>query len=254
MLPNQLHPASVTVTASSAADATFSGIISGAFGLTKSGAGTLTLSGSSNYSGLTTVSVGTLRLNNARTMNGAIAVNTGATLTLESNSSGGYFQPSSLDVNNATVNSVVTAANRYHGIYTTALNITGTSTISTPIFISKTGITGETLTITVGSGATGTISGTILNHPDTAGGSLVKAGSGTLTLTGTTQASGNSTTLTGNVTISTPISGTGGITHSHRQHDNGRPHDHGQPGCHPGLYRFRRGRPVQLQDPRHAHC
>ena len=95
-----------------------------------------------------------------------------------------------------------------------ALNITGTSTISTPIFISKTGITGETLTITVGSGATGTISGTILNHPDTAGGSLVKAGSGTLTLTGTTQASGNSTTLTGNVTINAGTLNVGGTVNS----------------------------------------
>jgi len=60
-------------------------VISGAFGLTKAGAGNLTLSGTNIYSGTTTVSAGTLTLGSGATMSaGALTVAAGASLVLNS--------------------------------------------------------------------------------------------------------------------------------------------------------------------------
>lgn len=68
---------------------TYSGALSGAGGLTKSGAGTLTLSGSNSYTGVTTVAAGVLGLSggNAIANTGTVTINNvaGATLRLNAN-------------------------------------------------------------------------------------------------------------------------------------------------------------------------
>ena len=63
------------------ASTTFAGFLSGTNGLTKSGTGTLTLSGNSTYTGPTTVSVGTLLVHgNNSAATGAVSVQSPATL------------------------------------------------------------------------------------------------------------------------------------------------------------------------------
>ena len=69
------------VTSSSVTDATLSGEISGAFGITKSGTGTLVLSGPNSYTGATTVAAGTLNILSSGFLTSSINVESGATLT-----------------------------------------------------------------------------------------------------------------------------------------------------------------------------
>lgn len=61
-------------------DTTFAGNISGSGGLTKRGAGKLTVSGSYSYAGATTVESGTLSMNGQLTGAGGVTVQSGATL------------------------------------------------------------------------------------------------------------------------------------------------------------------------------
>jgi autotransporter-associated beta strand protein len=66
-----------------AADATYSGIISGTGGLAKNGSSILTLSGTNTYSGLTTINDGILKITNAAALGNASTgtlVNTGGAL------------------------------------------------------------------------------------------------------------------------------------------------------------------------------
>ena len=60
--------------------ASISSEIAGNNGLTKSGTGTLTLSGTNSYTGTTTVSAGTLLVNGSTAAGSALSVNSGATL------------------------------------------------------------------------------------------------------------------------------------------------------------------------------
>ncbi len=73
--------AASTLTLDAAVDGAFEGAFSGAISLTKSGAGTQTLSGASTHTGTTTVSAGTLVAKNASALGtGDVSVNAGATL------------------------------------------------------------------------------------------------------------------------------------------------------------------------------
>jgi autotransporter-associated beta strand protein len=74
------------LTVGGAANTSISGIISGTGGLTKSGAGTLLLTGANSFSGTTTVSVGALEVQNATGLGTTAAgtvVSSGATLQLQ---------------------------------------------------------------------------------------------------------------------------------------------------------------------------
>ena len=73
---------SATLTTNSSSDTTFSGSISGSGGLTKSGAGNMTLNASNTYTGNTTINAGTVRAAaaNALVNTGNITLNPGGSL------------------------------------------------------------------------------------------------------------------------------------------------------------------------------
>jgi autotransporter-associated beta strand protein len=142
-----------------------SGVISGSsYSLDKSGAGTLTLSGNSTYSGGTTLNAGQLNINNGGSSSANSAIGTG-TLTL----AGGTIDNTSA----GDVTLSPTIAQSWNGDFTYAgsvhnLNLgTGTVTLGASRQVT---VTANTLTLG------GSISGTGLN--------LTKAGVGTLGLAG----------------------------------------------------------------------
>ncbi|WP_158298707.1 autotransporter-associated beta strand repeat-containing protein [Sphingomonas psychrotolerans] len=210
------------------ADATIDAAISGTGGLTKIGAGTITLTGANTYTGLTLVSGGTLTVSatgsiagpvrnqanftNAGTVTGVVQNDT--TLTSTGNLAGGL-------INNGTASlaGAVGAALANNGTVT----FTGAATVA----VLQQGATGNfnlagfgvslgalvgSGTITLGSGALsvgagngnssfgGTISGA---------GNLTKTGNGTLALTGAATQTGGTTISGGTLQI-----GTGGTTGS----------------------------------------
>ena len=171
------------------ASGAFSGIIkstSGTIALTKTGTGTLALAGSDTYTGGTTLSAGQLNLNSASAIGAGTLTISGGTL---GNSSGAAV---TLSTNNAQAwNSDFAFAGPYD------LNLgTGAVTMSS----SRT-VTVAANNLTVG----GVISGS--------GYSLTKAGTGTLTLTGSDTYTGGTTLSAGQLNLNNAAAlSTGALT------------------------------------------
>jgi fibronectin-binding autotransporter adhesin len=168
-------------TGGSNASTTFSGILqngSGAVALTKTGTGTLTLSGANTYTGATIVSAGTLKA--------------GSTTAFGSNS-------------DATVTGTLDLA----GFANTLGSLAGAGTVASSVVGAVTLTTG-------GSNASTTFSGVLQNGSGTV--ALTKVGSGTQTLTGTNTYSGTTTVSAGTLQIgsggTTGMLGTGAVTNN----------------------------------------
>ncbi len=150
----------------------------GGFGLTKAGAGALTLSGANTYSGATAINGGTLLFNAANNLGDASATNTIAF-------NGGTLR--------STANNTTLVANR-------AITLNGTGTIQTDadtLTVAGAITNGANLLTITGAGNT-TISGVI----GAGAGGLTKAGAGTLTLSGANTYTGNTTINAGTARIS----------------------------------------------------
>ena len=176
----------------------------GGFGITKSGAGTLTLSGANTYSGGLTLSTGALNINNAAapgtgtfTINGGTIANTsGAAITLTNNNAqtwGGDFTVSvsgsggTGDLNLGT-GAVLLTGNRQ------ILNISGSSTFTVGGVISDGG-NGYSLT-RAGSGAGIWV---LTGNSTYSGGTTLGSGTNVVSSIGNAGASGN--LGTGNISL-----------------------------------------------------
>jgi fibronectin-binding autotransporter adhesin len=168
------------------------GDITGAGGLIKTGAGTLTLTGTNTYAGGTTISAGTLQIGNGGT--------TGSIVGNVLDNSALAFDRS----NNVTFGGVISGTGSLTQLGAGTLTLTGANT-----YTGGTTISAGTLQIGNG-GTTGSVAGNVADNgalafdrsdSDTFGGvisgsgSLAQLGGGTLTLTG-------ANTYTGGTTIS----------------------------------------------------
>lgn len=149
---------------SAAVDANLSGVLSGAGGLTKTGAGTLRLSGSNTFTGPSTIAAGTLVLGNSAALSGAAySTDNAGTLSfgsLSAASLGSLSGGNGLALQNADSNA---------------------------------------LALTVGGNGSSTTFSGVLSGP----GSLTKSGAGTLTLSANNTYAGTTTVNAGTLVVGT---------------------------------------------------
>ena len=145
--------ASATFTANSGAAAAFDGSLQdgtggGVLAFVKSGTGTLTLTGSSNYSGGTTVNGGTLQLGNGLTSNGSVAGN------IANSASVAFANPADLAYSGAI-----------SGTGSVIKSGAGTLTLSgSNSYSGGTTISAGTLQLGDGTSSNGSIAGNIVNY------------------------------------------------------------------------------------------
>ena len=156
--------ASQTLTVNQTSNQTFAGVIAGATGaLTKTGANTLTLSGSNTYGGLTTINAGNL------TISGGSAIADTGTVTLANTAGVGF------NVNSSETIASLQGGGSTGGIVTIAAS----------------------QTLTVAETGSQSFAGALQGS-----GSLTKSGAGTLTLSGSNTNSGAVSVTTGTLALS----------------------------------------------------
>ncbi|MDP9964617.1 outer membrane autotransporter protein [Variovorax paradoxus] len=190
-------------------DATYTGLVTGAGGIEKTGAGVLTLTADQAFTGLTTVSAGTLQLGNGGTT-GSVQGNIVNNATLSVNRSNALTVSGTISGSGALVQAgagttILTADNSYTG---------GTAIEAGTLQLGNGGATGSivgniannaTLVLNRSDALTlpGTISGT---------GSVVKEGAGTTTLTAANSYSGGTALKQGRLNVGHSLAlGTGAL-------------------------------------------
>ena len=209
----------LTIGTDNTSPAAYSGVISDGtatpVAVTKSGTGTLTLSGNNSYTGLTTISAGTLILGaagvNPNTPLGTVAagttVATGAALDLNGFTLGTAealtLNGTGISSGGALTNSSATAAS-YSGLITLG-SISSIVTDAGDINLTHPGtITGPTFSLLLGGSGNGSLASIL----GTGGGWLVKFGTGTWTVSGNSIYTGLTTISAGTLKLGAAGSGT----------------------------------------------
>ncbi|HLF38970.1 MAG TPA: autotransporter-associated beta strand repeat-containing protein, partial [Burkholderiales bacterium] len=242
---NLAFGATRTVTTTNAADGLdISAAISGAGGLTKAGAGTVTLSGANTYTGTTAVNAGTLRLagGDAIADTGVVTLANTADVTLDLNGTSetiGSLAGGGANGGNVTLGAgtLTTGGNNATTTYSGAIGGTGGivkegtgnfTLAGTSNYDGVTTISVGTLTATSADALGGAAGGTTVNPGTTlalngtltwaepvtlAGGTLSRAG-GNPTLTGAVDLAADSivTAAAGTLTLSGDVSGAGALS------------------------------------------
>jgi len=220
-----------------------SGALSGAGGLIKDGAGTLTLSGLNPYTGGTVIHDGILEVSGSSSgqcrIRGSVTVNPGAELRLTGGDGSGFGYTSSASPSQRVdtlniVDGLVNAGNVH--LYYASVNMTGgdfnvtgqfgnvaVNTLASANTAQIAGgivIRGDSwnyltphLPFTVADGAAGVDLLVSANISETAGtGRISKLGAGTMVLTGTNSYSGTTTVEAGTLLVNGSNNGTGAVT------------------------------------------
>ncbi len=214
---------STTLTTNSSLNSSFSGIIQGSGGLTKSGNGIRTLSGNNTYTGATNINSGTFKVTGALSDSTAVSVASGATYDVDSTDTvasiegagnidiGSAQTLTAGDSNNKTLSGVILGGGNFTKVGSGTLTLSGTNTYSGNTTISAgildiqgqlesgnyDGAISNSGQLKINSSSNQTLAGTISGT-----GILAKTGSGTLTLTGTNTYSGQTTIEGGTVVAS----------------------------------------------------
>ena len=191
-----------------AADGTYAGAMSGNASLTKTGAGTLTLTGANSYSGGTRFNGGTIATaSDARLGTGSLTFNGGALQTLaafNSTKAVSLLGAGTIDTNgfSANLTGALTGAGSLVKTGAGTLTLTGNNTFSGGTTVSAGTLQGNTTSlrntivnnaaVTFNQTAAGTYAGVMSGT-----GSLTKVGAGTLTLSGVNTYSGGTTVNAG---------------------------------------------------------
>ena len=165
--------------------------IGGAFKLTKSGAGTLVLNGTNTYSGGTTITGGTLTLAGSNVNQGAVTL-TGGTLNINHTNALGS---AAITISGGTLNNTsagaVTLLNNNVQAWNGNFAFTGTQALN--LGTGAVTLGAASITVTANGSNALTVGGAI----NGSGSSLIKAGPGTLILSGTNTYDGGTTIRAG---------------------------------------------------------
>ena len=187
---------------------TNSGVISGAGGLTKAGAGTMVLGAANTFTGIVTNNAGAIRVGDDSglgTTNSGTLIVSGSALELTTNNVGGNLSigAESLSLAGTGISSGgalrnITGSNTYGGLITLT-NSTRINADAGTLLLTNTGtITGATFGLTFGGAGNITVASII----GTTTGTLTKDGAGTLTLSASNSYTGGTTINAGTVAIS----------------------------------------------------